>query len=277
MEDKSIKAGHNVSNRNPTKRKEYWNILIAAFTIISLIIILLTILYPFKDPQLLAIYIFDLLVTTFLAIDFYLRIRTTPHKLRYVIRHWYELPAMIPLALLGGLDAFAVTQNPVLSFKLIAFFRLARLFNLVHYIKCNEVFLLTGIAAVTIIFGAVGTYFAESGSKDANITSLDDAFWYTIETITTVAYGEFYPTTALGRVISSLLMFAAIGIVWTLGALVASNIIAKRIKEAQVGLLDETKIVIKNRIDQIEKLSVEELEILITMIRSLHNRNKADA
>jgi voltage-gated potassium channel len=120
-------------------------------------------------------------------------------------------------------------------------------------------------------------YFAESGSKDANITSLDDAFWYTIETITTVAYGEFYPTTALGRVISSLLMFAAIGIVWTLGALVASNIIAKRIKEAQVGLLDETKIVIKNRIDQIEKLSVEELEILITMIRSLHNRNKADA
>jgi voltage-gated potassium channel len=276
MEDKSIKAGHNV-NRNPTKRKEYWNILIATFTIISLLIILLTIFYPFNDPQLLAIYIFDLLVTTFLAIDFYLRIRTSPHKLRYVIRHWYELPAMIPLALLGGLDALAVTQNPVLSFKLIAFFRLARLYNLVRYIKGNEVILLTGMAAVTIIFGAVGTYFAESGSKDANITSLDDAFWYAIESITTVAYGEFYPTTALGRVISSLLMFAAIGIVWTLGALVVSNVIAKRIKEDPVSLLDETKTIIKNRIDEIEKLSVEELEILITMIRSLRNGSKADS
>jgi voltage-gated potassium channel len=275
MEDKSIKAGHNVSNRHPTKRKEYWNILIASFTIISLLIILLTIFYPFNDPQLLAIYIFDLLVTTFLAIDFYLRIRTSPHKLRYVIGHWYELPAMIPLALLGGLDALTVTHNPVLSFKLIAFFRLARLYNLVRYIKGNEVFLLTGMAAVTIIFGAFGTYFAESGSKDANITSLDDAFWYAIESITTVAYGEFYPTTALGRVISSLLMFAAIGIVWTLGALVASNIIAKRIKEAPVSLLDETKTVIKNRIDEIEELSIEELEILITMIRSLRNGSKA--
>ena len=275
MEDKSINAGHNVSNRNPTKRKEYWNILIATFTIISLLIILLTIFYPFKDPQLLAIYIFDLLVTIFLAIDFYLRIRTSPHKLRYVIGHWYELPAMIPLALLGGLDALAVTHNPVLSFKLMAFFRLARLYNLVRYIKNNEVFLLTGMAAVTIIFGAIGTYFAESGSKDANITSLDDAFWYAIESITTVAYGEFYPTTALGRVISSLLMFAAIGIVWTLGALVVSKMVEKRIKEAPVSLLDETKKVIKNRIDEIEKLSIEELEILITMIRSLRNGSKA--
>src|SRR5215472_10791192 len=93
MEDKSTKARHNVSNINPTKHKEYWNILIAAFTVISLIIILLTILYPFKVKQLLAIYIFDLGVTTFLTIDFYLRIRTSPHKLRYLIRHWYELPA----------------------------------------------------------------------------------------------------------------------------------------------------------------------------------------
>lgn len=91
-----------------------------------------------------------------------------------------------------------------------------------------------------------------------------------------MAYGEFYPTTALGRVISSLLMFAAIGIVWTLGALIASNMIAKRIKEAPVGFIDETKTVIKNRIDEIEKLSIEELEVLITMIRSLRNRNKAD-
>ena len=275
MEDKSIKAGHNVSNRNPTKRKEYWNILIATFTIISLLIILLTIFYPFRDPQLLGIYIFDLLVTTFLAIDFYLRIRTSPHKLRYVIGHWYELPSMIPLALLGGLDTLTVTHNPVLSFKFIAFFRLARLYNLVRYIKNNEVFLLTGMAAVTVIFGAIGTYFAESGSKDANITSLDNAFWYAIESITTVAYGEFYPTTALGRVISAILMFAAIGIVWTLGALVVSKIVERRIKEAPVSLLDETKTVIKNRIDEIEKLSIEELEMLITMIRSLRNGSKA--
>jgi voltage-gated potassium channel len=255
-----------------TRHKEYWNILIAVFTNISLIIILLTFVHPFNGHQLQLIYIFDFVVTTFLAIDFYFRIRASPHKLRYVISHWYEFPAMIPLVVFGGLDAMVITNNPVLSFKLIAFFRLARLYNLVRYIRANDIFLLTGIAAITIIFGAVGTYIVEAQSPDANITSLDNAFWYAIETITTVAYGEYYPVTGLGKVISSFLMFAAIGIMWILVGLVSSRMIAKRIKEAPVGFVDETKTLIKNRIDEVEKLSVDEVEVLITMIRSLSNR-----
>jgi len=251
---------------------EYWNILIAAFTVISLIIILLTFVYSFNDRQLLVIYIFDFVVIIFLAIDFCIRVKASSHKLSYVIAHCYEFPAMLPLALLGFLDTLTATNNVILSFKIIAFFRLVQLYNLVRYIRGNEIFLLTGIAAVTIIFGAVGTYFAESQNPHANITSLDNAFWYAVETITTVAYGEYYPVTTLGRVISSFLMFAAIGILWTLVGLVGSSIIAKRIKEAPVGLVDETKTVIKNRIDEVEKLSVEEMEVLIKMIRSLNNR-----
>jgi voltage-gated potassium channel len=57
---------------------------------------------------------------------------------------------------------------------------------------------------------------------------------------------------------------------WTPVALVSSKIIAKRIK-APVSFVEETKTVIKNRIDEVEKLSVEEMEILIAMIRSLSN------
>ncbi|MGB6530259.1 MAG: hypothetical protein WBF33_19320 [Candidatus Nitrosopolaris sp.] len=53
--------------------------------------------------------------------------------------------------------------------------------------------------------------------------------------------------------------------------MVSSKIIAKRIKEAPVSFVEETKTVIKNRIDEVEKLSVEEMEILIAMIRSLSN------
>ena len=138
-----------------TRHKEYWNILIAAFTNISLIIILLTFVHPFNGHQLQLIYIFDFVVTTFLAIDFYFRIRASPHKLRYVISHWYEFPAMIPLVVFGGLDAMVITNNPVLSFKLIAFFRLARLYNLVRYIRANDIFLLTGI-------GSDNNYFRSS-------------------------------------------------------------------------------------------------------------------
>lgn len=252
--------------------KEYWNILTAALTVISLIIVLITFVHPIDPRQSPGIYIFDGVVTIFLGIDFYLRVRASPQKLRFMLAHWYEFPAMVPLVVFAGLDTLTVTSSSILSFKLITFFRLVRLYNLVRYIRGNEIFLLTGIAAITIIFGAVGTYVVESHSKDANITTLDNAFWYAIETITTVAYGEYYPVTPLGKVISSILMLAAIGIVWTVVGLVGSNMAAKRIKQTQTSLLDETKSVIKNRIDEVEKLTDEELETLIAMIRSLKNK-----
>lgn len=251
---------------------EYWNILIAALTVISLIIVLITFVHPTGPRQSPGIYIFDVVVTIFLAIDFYLRVRASPQKIRFTISHWYEFPAMVPLIVFAGLDTLIITSSPVLSFKLITFFRLARLYNLVRFIRGNEIFLLTGMAAVTIIFGAVGTYVAESHNKYANITTLDNAFWYAIETITTVAYGEYYPVTALGKVISSILMLAAIGIVWSVVGIVGSNMVAKRIKQTKSSLLDETKSVIKDRIDEVEKLTDEELEMLIAMIRSLNNR-----
>jgi voltage-gated potassium channel len=216
---------------------QYWDILIATFTVISLIVILVIFVHPLNERQLLVIYIFDFVVVIFLAIDFCIRLRASPRKLRYMISHWYEFPAMLPLALLGVLDTFIVTNNPILSFKLIAFFRLVQLYNLIRYIRGKELFLLSGISAVTIIFGAFGTYIAESQNPHANITNLDNAFWFSIETIATVAYGEYYPVTSIGRVIASLMMFAAIGILWTLVGLVGSRIIAKRIKEAPVGLV----------------------------------------
>lgn len=84
-----------------------------------------------------------------------------------------------------------------------------------------------------------------------------------------MAYGEFYPVTFFGKAIATVVMLAAIGILWTLVALVTSAVIDRRMKRAQVGLVDETKTVIKNRIDEVEKLSEDEIEVLITMIRSL--------
>jgi di/tricarboxylate transporter len=70
-------------------------------------------------------------------------------------------------------------------------------------------------------------------------------------------------------------MFAAIGILCTLIALVTSTLIAKRINETPVGLVDETKRVIKTRIDEVESLSEDELEVLITKIRYISNRKSA--
>jgi voltage-gated potassium channel len=120
-------------------------------------------------------------------------------------------------------------------------------------------------------------YLAEVEKPDANITSLYDAFWWSIEIITTVSYGEFYPVTALGRLIASIMMFAAIGFVWTVVGIIGSNLVARKIKEKEQGSLtstkitvaEETKNMIKKRIDMIEDLEPKEVEDLIRVILSL--------
>jgi len=40
-----------------------------------------------------------------------------------------------------------------------------------------------------------------------------DGLWWAAETVTTVAYGDIYPTTALGRIVAIVVMTAGIGFV----------------------------------------------------------------
>ena len=250
------------------------NVAMVVLTIASVIIVFATYLYPVSENQLWTLYIFDLFVTAMLAVDFYSRIKKSDNRLKYVIAHWYEFPALIPLIVYGYADMSPIIQETIRTTRFLALFRLIRLYNLALMMKGSEIILLSSLAVVTIIFGGFGFYISEVESSDrhANVKNLNDAIWLSLETITTVAYGEFYPVTPLGRVISGVLMFSAIGLLWTVVALITSKFVEKKIKPTKVGFVDETKSMIKERIDDIENLNKTEIEALIRMIRSLNNR-----
>ena len=152
----------------------------------------------------------------------------------------------------GFMDTVTVADYSLLSFKLLTIFRTVRLFETLRNIRGSEIFIMTIITRVndTILGDFWRIYCRIFPNPNATITNINDAFWWAIETITTVAYGEFYPVTFFGKAIATVVMFATIGILWTLVALVTSTIIDKKIKKAQVGLVDEAKTVIKNRIDE---------------------------
>jgi voltage-gated potassium channel len=77
------------------------------------------------------------------------------------------------------------------------------------------------ITVVIVSLGALAIYGAEHGRND-HITSLGDAFWWSIVTATTVGYGDISPSTTEGRLIAVVLMLVGIGFISIFTATVTS-------------------------------------------------------
>jgi len=239
------------TKKTPNK-KTILQFIIAISTIASLILVFVDFIFPLTETERIYLRLFDFIVVVILAVDFYARIRNSEDKLKYILRHLYEFPAMMPLLITGVGDASSVLYY----LRFIALFRLVRLYNIM------------GLSTISIIFGAFGIYLVEAGKPDSTINNLHDALWWSVETITTVAYGEYYPVTATGRIIATVMMFAAIGFLWTFVGLLSSVLVSRRLKKSQsttTTVVNDTKTLIKNRIDGVENLSDEDLEDLLPL------------
>jgi Ion channel len=68
---------------------------------------------------------------------------------------------------------------------------------------------------------------AES-APGANITTASDALWYTIVTISTVGYGDYYPVTDAGRVAGAVIIVVGVGIFGTFTGYLANLFLSPR-------------------------------------------------
>jgi voltage-gated potassium channel len=66
------------------------------------------------------------------------------------------------------------------------------------------------ITVLILLLGAWLTVLAERSAPRATITTYPRALWWSVETATTVGYGDFFPVTAWGRVVAAVLMLVGI-------------------------------------------------------------------
>jgi voltage-gated potassium channel len=113
--------------------------------------------------------------------------------------------------------------------------------------------LVTGV--VVICLGAILVRSVEEGAPEANIRSVADALWWAVTTVTTVGYGDKYPTTGAGRLLAAGLMLLGIGLFGILTASLSSFFVAEsrasevsRI-EAEIALLRSEVAALVRRLD----------------------------
>ena len=253
-------------------------LVVALLTVASLIVILIDIFFPLNTREKTFIYVFDLVVVVALATDFAFRLKRSAKKSRYILNHWYEIPAMLPLILYASADTSTLAGQVLEQFRVIAFFRLVRLYYILTLIQGSRFVLLSAFSIITIVFGALGVYLTEVGNAEANIISLSDSFWWAVQTVSTVGYGDVYPVTPEGRIIGIFVMFAGIGILATFITALGTKLIELRLNEPKKGrnvelrgedLSTKTKELIKNQIEKVETLDQKDFDALISMLTSI--------
>lgn len=80
-----------------------------------------------------------------------------------------------------------------------------------RYIFWISLILFFGLLYAIVIF--------EKGDPDANIKTIYDVLWYTVVTLTTVGYGDFYPVTPVGKILGLFIILSSLGL---LGYLIGS-------------------------------------------------------
>jgi voltage-gated potassium channel len=63
-----------------------------------------------------------------------------------------------------------------------------------------------------VIVAASMLYYAENGAQPKNFSSIPASMWWAICTLTTVGYGDIFPTTGLGKVMASIIAVLGIGV-----------------------------------------------------------------
>lgn len=227
-----------------------------------------------------AIYTFDLIVVAVLVFDFCIRAKFSKDSVTYIKRHWYEIPAMIPLI------AFELLEDPLFLgaavrsirfirlLRLMRLFRLANLFRTAHHWKLGTFLYLVIILAATIVFGSIAILSVEEGNE--NIEDFEDAVWFALTTLTISGFGDVYPITTGGRIVAVVLSFIGLGIILGFLSNIGSALVSSRLGKTPKRLHNETKELILNRMNNIEQLHEDELGDLIALITSLNKAGKAN-
>jgi voltage-gated potassium channel len=126
------------------------------------------------------------------------------------------------------------------------------------------------ISASVVVGSSIGIYLIESPHEDAQITNLIDAFWWVSATVTTVGYGDVVPVTELGRLMGIALMFVGISIIGTFISTLGAMLIGSRLKKYETVESSAKHMIIK-KIEDIESLEKHEVEMLISMVKDLHD------
>ncbi|MBW2525875.1 MAG: ion transporter [Deltaproteobacteria bacterium] len=203
-----------------------WDNAIIVLTVVSLVLVTIEAVAELSPLVRSVLQWIDNLVCLIFVIDFAERMRRAPRRLEFFRRNWIDLLGSIPLI------------DPLRGARLVRLVRLLRLTRLSRvwrrFLLRHEIPLPGGslgyIGVVTLVMWVTSAalfYRLEHGHNES-IQTFTDALWWSMTTLSTVGYGDLYPSTDGGRVVAIFTMVLGIGLLGAVAATVAAALIEFR-------------------------------------------------
>ena len=179
---------------------------------------------PFQDP----FFIVETICICWFSFELSVRLICAPSKVTFFkdVMNTIDFFAIIPyFVTLGTEMAKDKGAQPSVSLALIRVIRLVRVFRIFKLSRhskglqilgqtlkasLRELALLIFFLFIGVILFSSAVYFAEVDRPDTAFTSIPEAFWWAVVSMTTVGYGDMFPETVGGKLVGSMCAIAGV-------------------------------------------------------------------
>lgn len=207
-----------------------FEILIIILIIINTISVILE-TFSLPDGLSKALSVFETVSVIIFSVEYIGRIWTAdmllPNLTPFRARARYARSFMAVIDLLAILPFYIPMLIPIdlRALRMLRLVRLVRLFKINRYSsalstiaevfrrKAPQLISSIGVVSVLMLVASLIMYNVEHEAQPDNFSNVFQALWWSVATLTTVGYGDIYPVTVAGKLLSTVIAVLGIGMV----------------------------------------------------------------
>ena len=216
----------------------YTDIFLITLIIFNIVAVLLETVESIYSKYALEFLIFERFSTAVFLVEYILRVwvcveeKIKNNKIITRLKYASTWPAIIDLlAVLSGLlpMIFEVDLRILRALRMLRLLKFSRYFKVMNLLlgvlKEEKQSFLAAMFLLTIamLIASTGIYLFEKDAQPDKFSSIPEAMWWAIATLTTIGYGDVTPVTGMGKFFGAIIAIIGIGVVALPSGILASG------------------------------------------------------